>query len=41
VQFEFLARIQSGRGLVEKQQRGVGRQRPRDLDQALVAVGKA
>ena len=41
MQFELLARIQAGRGLVEQQQGRIGGQRAGNLDQPLMPVGKA
>ena len=41
VQLELFGRVEAGRGLVEQQQRRIGGERTRDLDQALMAVGKA
>jgi len=41
VKLDFFTRIQSGRGLVEQQQRRIGGESTRDLDQALMTIGKA
>ena len=41
MQFELLGRVQAGRGFVEQQQRRIGGERARDLDQPLMAVGEA
>ena len=41
VQFELFAGIQPGGGFIEQQQGRIGGERARDLDQPLMAIGKA